>query len=132
MQPEVQQEVREEVSQEVETESAVVPPKKWGMSTPQGNQVLFRKAETLVNNVAKIKDNGGRPINYLPHFQKYFDSYESSIINNASCSDAKETAVKEKVWAFANEVAEAVDVSSAAIKDLWTTRRAKVRNKSQK
>ena len=124
------QELQQVTPQQTEVvESTISAPKKWGMSTPQGNQVLERKAETLINNVAKIKEKNGRAIDYLPHFQKFFDSYESSIINNANCKEAKNDSVKDKVWSFANEVGEAVDLSKMTLSDLWNSRIAKVRKK---
>lgn len=114
-----------------ETKKVVEVPKKWGMRNPQGNQVLQRKAETLINNVVKIQEKEGRVIDYLPHFQKYFDSYESSIINNTNCKEANQDSVKAAVWSFAREVSQEVEVSEACLTDLWNSRRSKVRKKTK-
>lgn len=117
--------------QTTQQEEAIKAPKKWDMNTPQGNQVLQRKAETLISNVAKLQSKGGRAIDYIPHFQKFFDSYESSIINNANCKDASREAVQAKVWSFGLEVGEAVNLSEYTLRDLFNSRVAKVRKKNK-
>lgn len=108
---------------EEKVEKTVKVPKDWGMSTPQGNQGLRKKANTLLKNILKIKNSESKDkyINYLNAFQKYFRSYERGT-RSKTYSESRDTAVREQVWCFAEEVSKAVGVSYDALDDLWERR----------
>lgn len=97
-------------------------PKRWGMYTPQGNQTMRKKAETLVKNILKAKNKSGSVVDYLHAFDKYFKSYQRYADTSKTGREANDTAVREQVWCFAEEVSKSVRVSYDALDDVWNQR----------
>lgn len=95
--------------------------KDWGMFTPQGNQQMKKKAQTLVKNVLKVKNSTDNYIDYLKCFEKYFNSYERGT-RTKTLSESSDTMVREMVWSFAERVGKSVNISYDALDDLWNRR----------
>lgn len=102
-------------------ERTIRTPKDWGMYTPQGNQAMRKKANTLVKNVLKVKNNSNNYIDYLKCFEKYFKSYERGT-RTKTCAESGDTMVREMVWGFAENVGKSVGISYDALDDLWNRR----------
>jgi len=103
-------------------EREIRPSKEWGMFTPQGNQAMRRKAETLVKNVLKVRNSDRSVLKYLHAFDKYFKSYQRYADTSKTGGEANDTAVREQVWCFAEQVGKAVGVSYDALDDIWEQR----------
>ena len=97
-------------------------PKKWEMYTPQGNQVLEKKAKTLVKNIQKVKNTTQDYIDYLVAFDKFFKSYEKSSYENKTCEGSRDKEVRIMVLSFAKNVAKLISVSEESIESLWNQR----------
>ena len=103
----------------IEIKSApLVAAKDWSMYTPQGNQAMKRKAESLIKNLEKVKESGGSLSSYIRAFEKYLNSYTKGC-KTKTCQEAGDTEVRNIVWSFVETSAKSVGVSSTTINDLW-------------
>lgn len=92
--------------------------KDWSMYTPQGNQAMKRKAESLIKNLEKVKASQGSLSNYIHAFEKYLNSYVKGS-KTKTCKEAGDTEVRNIVWGFVANSAKAFNVSSSTVEELW-------------
>ena len=96
----------------------VIAFKDWSMTSPQGNQAMKRKAESLIKNLEKVKASNGSLSNYIHAFEKYLKSYVKGC-KTQTCGEASDTAVRNLVRGFVDKAAQSFNVSSSTIDDLW-------------
>ena len=104
-------------------EKEVKIPKNWGMFSAQGNQIMRKKAESLVKNILKVKEkNPCDIISYLKCFDKYFKSYQKTLSTNKNYKEAGDTCVREMIWGFAESVGKSLGISEETLDELWNVR----------
>lgn len=99
--------------------NTVDAPSDWSMNTPQGNQAMRRKGESLVRNLQKSKDKGDSLSSYVHSFEKYLQSYVRSF-ETRTCGEGQDKKVKAKVKAFVKKAAKTFKVDESTVETLWT------------
>jgi len=99
-------------------------PTSFSMYTAAGDKPFHKAAVKLIQKVEEIStagfDNKGARKWYVNAFKVYFKFYNRARNSNAErMSGAGDTAVRECVWIFALQVANAVDFSESRLDDLW-------------
>jgi len=105
---------------ETETvERTLTAPKEWGMYSPQGNNNMKKKAESLVKNLEKADSYS----NKIKAFEKYYKAYNKACNSQSKVmAEAGDTEVRECVWFFSLKAGKAVGVNEGTLDDLWEQR----------
>lgn len=90
----------------------------WEMNSPQSNQTMKRKAQSLLNNIEKVKEKGAKYSDYIKVFEKYFKAYKKACQSSAT-KEASSPAVSKLVFDFAVKVGKAVDVKEDTLVKLF-------------
>lgn len=93
--------------------------KDWKMDTPQGNQAMKRKAESLVKNLDKVTNSTGTFSDYVHAFEKYLNSYQKGCATK-TCGEAKKKKVQKVVWNFLKKSARGVNIHASTLDNLWS------------
>lgn len=100
--------------------AGVEVPTDWAMNTPQGNQAMRRKGESLVRNLTKAKERNESLSAYVHAFEKYLNSYVKGC-DTKTCGEGKDKKVKGKVQAFITKAAKAYSVDERTVQALWNS-----------
>jgi len=105
-------------------EKEVKVPSGFAMYTKSGDRRLAKDAQKLLDTVESVTkhedDYSKRRSWYRKAFASYFKSYRKATESNAkNMEGASDTAVRECVWCFALQVANAIDFSESRLDDLW-------------
>lgn len=98
--------------------SEIIIESSWCMNTPQANQSMKRKAESLIANLKKVKAKEGLYSDFIKVFEKYFKAYEKACLS-PSCYEASREEVRELVFEFSVKAGKAVGVTRATLNTLF-------------
>jgi hypothetical protein len=95
-------------------------PVDWSMKTPQGNQAMRRKGESLLRNLSKAKEKQENLSAYVHAFEKYLSSYVKGC-DTKTCGEGKDKKVKGKIYTFITNAAKVYNVDESTVAVLWSS-----------
>lgn len=92
-------------------------PANWNMATPQGNQSMKRKAQSLVGKIEKASASGDH-MKVLGAIAQYLKSYTRAC-KTSTCKGGDTDEARASVYNFVVDVATKYSVSEETVKELW-------------